>query len=199
MRRSVRMIRSIAQSTTAAKRLVVAHELRAIDRHAAGTHASSASSSHKPDPPRLCTRKVVKSPLGVTRIVRLSPQSTKKLRLDRRPSAKTSKAGAGTFDAGLVSPQTPQKEAIMSADEAQKKLKRDLEATRNDLRRAADEIRVKMHLAGMDAKEAWNDIQPRLADFEQRFDAKADEVTEELKALGSDIKKRLLNIKAKLK
>lgn len=93
----------------------------------------------------------------------------------------------------------PSKEEIMSADEAQKKLKQDLEDTRNDLRRAADEIRVKMHLAGMDAKNAWEDIQPRLEDFEQRFDAKAGEVTEELKALGGDIKKRLLNIKAKLK
>jgi hypothetical protein len=86
----------------------------------------------------------------------------------------------------------------MSADEAQKKLKQDLEDTRNDLRRAADEIRVKLHLASMDAKDAWDEIQPRLEDFERRFDAKADEVSEELKALGKDIKKRLRNIKAKL-
>jgi tetrahydromethanopterin S-methyltransferase subunit G len=50
----------------------------------------------------------------------------------------------------------------------------------------------------MDAKNAWEEIQPRLEDFEQRFDAKAGEVSEELKALGGDIKKRLLNIKAKL-
>lgn len=87
----------------------------------------------------------------------------------------------------------------MSADEADKTLKQDIEDTRNDLKRAADEIRVKMHLAGMDAKDAWDDIQPRLEDFERRFDSKAGEVNEELKALGSDIKQRLLNIKAKLK
>ena len=87
----------------------------------------------------------------------------------------------------------------MSADEADKTLKKDLEATREDLRRAAEEIRVKMHLAGMDAKDAWNDIQPRLEDFERRFDSKAGEVSEELKSLGGDIKQRLLNIKAKLK
>ena len=86
----------------------------------------------------------------------------------------------------------------MSADEADKTLKQDIEDTRNDLKRAADEIRVKMHLAGMDAKDAWDDIQPRLEDFERRFDSKAGEVNEELKALGSDIKQRLLNIKAKL-
>jgi len=87
----------------------------------------------------------------------------------------------------------------MSADEADKTLKQDLEDTRNDLKQAADEIRVKLHLAGMDAKDAWDEIQPRIEDFERRFDGKADEVSEELKALGSDIKQRLLNIKAKLK
>lgn len=86
----------------------------------------------------------------------------------------------------------------MSAEEAKKTLKQDLEATRDDLRRAADEIRLKLHLAGMDAKDAWNEIQPRLEDFENRFDTTADEVSEELKALGSEIKQRLLNIKAKL-
>jgi ElaB/YqjD/DUF883 family membrane-anchored ribosome-binding protein len=86
----------------------------------------------------------------------------------------------------------------MSADEADKTLKQDLEETRNDLRRAADEIKVKLHLAGMDAKDAWEEIQPRIADFERRFDAKADEVGDELKALGHDIKQRLANIKSKL-
>jgi ElaB/YqjD/DUF883 family membrane-anchored ribosome-binding protein len=86
----------------------------------------------------------------------------------------------------------------MSAEEADKTLKQDLEATRDDLKRAADEIKLKLHLAGMDAKDAWEEIQPRLADFERRVDAKADEVGEELKALGHDIKQRLANIKAKL-
>lgn len=86
----------------------------------------------------------------------------------------------------------------MSADEANKTLKQDLQETRDDLRRTADEIKVKLHLAGMDAKDAWDEIQPRIADFERRFDAKADEVGEELKALGHEIKQRLANIKSKL-
>ncbi|MGB5702568.1 MAG: hypothetical protein WBM48_07115 [Polyangiales bacterium] len=86
----------------------------------------------------------------------------------------------------------------MSADEAEKTVKQDLEDTRNDLRKAADEIKLKLHLAGMDAKDAWDEVQPRLADFEQRFDAKAEEVGDELKALGNDIKQRLQNIKSKL-
>jgi ElaB/YqjD/DUF883 family membrane-anchored ribosome-binding protein len=86
----------------------------------------------------------------------------------------------------------------MSAEEADKSLKQDIEDTRADLKRMADEIKVKLHLAGMDAKDAWNEIQPRLEDFEKRFDAKADDVSEELKALGGEIKQRLLNIKNKL-
>ncbi len=86
----------------------------------------------------------------------------------------------------------------MSAEEADKSLKQDIEDTRADLKRMADEIKVKLHLASMDAKDAWNEIQPRLEDFEKRFDAKADDVGEELKALGGEIKQRLLNIKKKL-
>ena len=86
----------------------------------------------------------------------------------------------------------------MSADEAEKTLKQDLEDARNDLKRTADEIKVKLHLAGMDAKDAWDDLQPRIEEYERRFDSKADEVGEELKALGNDIKQRLANIKAKL-
>ena len=87
----------------------------------------------------------------------------------------------------------------MSADDSNRTLKDDLEETKADLQRMADEIRVKLHLAGMDAKDAWEEIQPRITDFEQRFDATADEVSDELKALGGEIKKRLLNIKDKLK
>lgn len=93
----------------------------------------------------------------------------------------------------------PFEEDTMSADEAEKTLKQELEDTRNDLKQTADEIKVKLHLAGMDAKDAWDEVQPRLADFEQRFDAKAEEVGDELKALGGEIKQRLQNIKAKLR
>ncbi len=32
----------------------------------------------------------------------------------------------------------------------------------NELEQMADEIRVKLHLAGMDAKDAWNKLEPRL-------------------------------------
>lgn len=86
----------------------------------------------------------------------------------------------------------------MADEDTNRSFKQDLEDTREDLKQIADEIRVKLHLAGMDAKDAWDDIQPKLKDFEQRFDATAEDVGDELKALGGEIKQRLLNIKNKL-
>ena len=86
----------------------------------------------------------------------------------------------------------------MNAEKTEKTLKEELQDIRNDLRQTADEIKLKLHLAGMDAKDAWEEIEPKLADFERRFDEKTGEVGEELKALGSEIKQRLLNIKSKL-
>lgn len=86
----------------------------------------------------------------------------------------------------------------MSAEEAHKSFKQELQELRDDLKRTADEIRVKLHLAGMDAKDAWDEVQPRLSEFEQRFDAKAEEVGDEVKALGQEIKQRLASIKAKI-
>ena len=37
----------------------------------------------------------------------------------------------------------------------------------NELEQVADEIRVKLHLAGMDAKDAWGKLEPRLDDARQ--------------------------------
>jgi hypothetical protein len=131
--------------------------------------------------------------------VRLAAQAANKVHPEPVARPETSKGSAWHVRCTTGIRSDPSKEETMSADEADKTLKQDLEDTREDLKRTADEIRVKLHLAGMDAKDAWEDIQPRLADFERRFDTKADEVSGELKALGGDIKQRLLNIKAKLK
>ena len=36
-----------------------------------------------------------------------------------------------------------------------------------DFRTARDEMKLKLHLAGMDAKQAWSELEPRLAAFEK--------------------------------
>jgi len=40
-------------------------------------------------------------------------------------------------------------------------------STWDELRRIADEIGLKIHLAGMDARDRWHALQPRLAELEQ--------------------------------
>lgn len=38
----------------------------------------------------------------------------------------------------------------------------------DELRQLRDEIRVRLHLAGMEARERWNELEPRLSDAEVR-------------------------------
>lgn len=87
----------------------------------------------------------------------------------------------------------------MSADKQESQVKKDLQATVDDLKRLADEIRVKLHLAGMDAKDAWEKIQPRIEEFGKRVDETAGDVDDELRKLGAEIKARLSSIIDKIK
>jgi len=50
--------------------------------------------------------------------------------------------------------------------------------TINDLKEIRDEIKLKLHLAGMDAKKQWQALEPRLADLERRFERGTDKVAE---------------------
>jgi hypothetical protein len=50
-----------------------------------------------------------------------------------------------------------------SADELKDEVKKGLE----HLKALRDEVRVRLHLAGMEAKDEWNKLEPRLLDVEQ--------------------------------
>ena len=39
----------------------------------------------------------------------------------------------------------------------------------DDLRRLADEIEVKLHLAGMEARDKWNELKPKLSQLDKQF------------------------------
>jgi len=45
--------------------------------------------------------------------------------------------------------------------------------TWDEVRRIADELELKIHLAGMDARDRWRDLKPRLAEIENRSRARA--------------------------
>lgn len=59
------------------------------------------------------------------------------------------------------------------------------------LRQMADEVRVKVHLAGMDAKEAWTKLEPKLHAFEHRVESAAGSIGDEIVSTGEQLKSEL--------
>lgn len=51
-------------------------------------------------------------------------------------------------------------------------------STWDEARRIADEIEVKIHLARMDARDRWHQIEPRVADLERRLRSGGKRVSE---------------------
>jgi hypothetical protein len=63
----------------------------------------------------------------------------------------------------------------------------------DDVRRIADEIGLKLHLAGMEARDRWRAIEPRLAELEKML-AKAGQrasevIDEELSSIGAALRR----------
>jgi len=57
-----------------------------------------------------------------------------------------------------------------------------------------DEVRVRLHLAGMDAKEEWDKLEPHIADIER----KAEDLTDATRKAVDDALKRLSTLRSKL-
>lgn len=62
----------------------------------------------------------------------------------------------------------------------------------NDLRRFADELELKVHLAGMEARDRWRALEPRLRRLEEKMETKTAEasawVAEELSELSKALR-----------
>lgn len=52
-------------------------------------------------------------------------------------------------------------------NDAKQDLKKDIENSVNDLRKLRDEIRLKIHLAGMDVKSEWQKLEPEILEAER--------------------------------
>ncbi|HRC57696.1 MAG TPA: hypothetical protein PKU97_17295 [Kofleriaceae bacterium] len=63
----------------------------------------------------------------------------------------------------------------------------------NDVRRLAEEVRVKVHLAGMDLKDRWKDLEPELHDFEEKVRAAGEKaeatLSAQAEAIGAGVRK----------
>jgi hypothetical protein len=73
-------------------------------------------------------------------------------------------------------------------------LKREIEKSLGLLRTLRDEVRVKLHLAGMDAKEEWRKLEPQIAEVERA----ATKFTDSTRAAVSDAVKRLSHLCSRL-
>jgi hypothetical protein len=73
-------------------------------------------------------------------------------------------------------------------------LKEDIQKTLSTMRALRDEVRVKLHLAGMDAKDEWKKLEPMLADVERT----ATDFTQATRTAASEAVKKLSKLLSSL-
>jgi hypothetical protein len=73
-------------------------------------------------------------------------------------------------------------------------LKHEIQKNLGQLKALRDEIKVKVHLAQMDVKDEWNQLEPQLSELERA----ATDFTETTRRAVTDAVKRLSNLSKKL-
>ena len=68
-----------------------------------------------------------------------------------------------------------------------------------DLKRVRDEIRLKVHLAGMEAKELWGALEPRLEGLEKEIEGAGETVAQATGKLLTELGKSIRDLGDKLK
>ena len=82
--------------------------------------------------------------------------------------------------------------------ELKDELKTEINTTLADLQRMRDEIRLKIHLGAMDAKDVWADLEPRLVDLEKKAQKTAASTGHEVKNLAYDLRGRFQRLRDQL-
>lgn len=70
-----------------------------------------------------------------------------------------------------------------------------LVAVRSELRQVRDELRVKIRLAAMDARSAWERFEPRLQELERHAEAAAELAARTVQATVEELKGRLRQLR----
>ena len=72
-----------------------------------------------------------------------------------------------------------------------------------NLRQVADEVRLKVHLGGMEEKDQWEKLEPKLEKFDKEATAAssqlADAMTTEINKVGTELKSQLEKLRDKLR
>ena len=58
----------------------------------------------------------------------------------------------------------------------------------SDLQTLRDEIRLKLHLAGAEGRDAWSKLEPQLDQFEQKLESTTEAAIDELRTRGTELK-----------
>jgi hypothetical protein len=84
----------------------------------------------------------------------------------------------------------------MTMNQTTKDLKAELEKSAATLRTLRDEVRVQIHLGGLDVKDAWRKLEPRL---ETALGRAATEVSDASRAAVAEVTASLRNIRESLR
>ena len=76
--------------------------------------------------------------------------------------------------------------------------KQDHSADLSSLTQLRDEIRVRIHLAQLDAKDKWQELEAQLANLEHRVSAEGGGVLGATAQLAKDLKQSLVDFRARL-
>ncbi|HKO90883.1 MAG TPA: hypothetical protein VJU61_07020 [Polyangiaceae bacterium] len=77
---------------------------------------------------------------------------------------------------------------MSSVDKFKSDFKEETKKVVSDLQTLRDEIRLKLHLAGAEGRDAWNKLEPQLEQFEQKVEATTEAAVGELRSAGTELK-----------
>jgi hypothetical protein len=77
-------------------------------------------------------------------------------------------------------------------------LSQELKTLMTDLTTLGDEVRLKVHLGSMDAKDTWAKLEPRLQQLQERAATATSSVKQELKDSAQELKAEVHDLKTLL-
>jgi len=78
-------------------------------------------------------------------------------------------------------------------------LEKDLDKVRNDLTSLRDEVRLKLHLASMDTKDSFEQLEPRVRRFVQDLEKAGTSARDELRKTGTRLRDELVGLRDRLR
>lgn len=86
----------------------------------------------------------------------------------------------------------------MAHVETHKHARTELERDIAELKHVRDEIRLKLHLAGMDLRSSWHELEKKLELLEEKFGYSGDHVADTTRKLAAELKQSFRDFKQRL-